>query len=100
MLIVTESILETSGTDPSFASIPTLSAPRSRYDAIAVGCPYRGSKEAVELAKRELAGFTLGCTSPLDQQGAQLLRLSCLHCGVAGRYCSPANDGKGGGCSD
>ena len=77
MLIDTESILETSGTDPSFASIPTLSAPRSRYDAIAVGYPYRGSKEAVELAKRELAGFTLGCTSPLDQQGAQLLRLSC-----------------------
>ena len=37
MLIDTESILETSGTDPSFASIPTLSALGSRYDAIAVG---------------------------------------------------------------
>ena len=55
-----------------------LSALSSRYDAIAVGYPYRGGKEAVELAKRELAGFTLGFTCPLDQQGAQLLRLSCF----------------------
>ena len=57
-------------------------------------------KEAVEMAERELAGFNLGCTCPLDQQGAQLLRCLVLHCGVAGRYGSPANDGKGGGCSD
>ena len=95
-----KSILGASGTDPSFASVPTLSALGSRYDAIAVGYPYRDGKEAVELAKRELAGFTLGCNCPLDQQGAQLLRLSVLHCGVAGRYGSPANDGKGGGWSD
>ena len=56
-----------------------LSALGSGYNAIAVGVtPYRGGKEAVELAKRELAGFNLGCICPLDQQGAQLLRLSCF----------------------
>ena len=78
-----------------------LSALGSGYNAIAVGVtPYRGGKEAVELAKRELAGFNLGCTCPLDQKGRSYCGCLVLHCGVAGRYGSPANDGKGGGWSD